>query len=40
VMSNYGYKIKSVPVIFEPPCISGHIHEHNVAETGSVPIDG
>ena len=21
VMSNYGYKKKSVPVIFEPPCI-------------------
>ena len=22
VMSNYGYKRKSVPVIFEPPCIN------------------
>ena len=21
VMSNYGYKKKSIPVIFEPPCI-------------------
>jgi len=24
VMSNYGYQKKSVPVIFEPPCILPH----------------